>query len=184
MNTVPIYLGWQLDPVLLGGILTLGACYGLAVGPLRARLAPGAAFPRRQALWFYGGLAVMYLMEGSPLHDLAERYLLSVHMLQHLSLSYLVAPMLLWGTPPWVLKPLLLNRAVAPIARVLTKPLVTFFVFSFFFSAWHLPAIYEAALRNDSLHHAEHLVFLATSLLLWWPLMSPLKELPRASYLT
>ena len=102
-------LGWQLDPVLIGGLLTLAVCYGLAVGPLRNRLAPEAPFPRFRALWFYAGLVLMYLIEGSPLHDLSERYLLSAHMIQHLSVSYFVAPLLLWATPAWLLRAVLLR---------------------------------------------------------------------------
>lgn len=175
-------LGWQFDPVLIGTIVTLATCYALATGPLRARLAPAAAFPRGRAAWFYAGLATLYLLEGSPLHDLAERYLLSAHMLQHLLVAYLVAPMLLLGLPTWVLRPLLLNRTVRPVARVATQPLVAFFVFSVFFSAWHIPAVYEGALRNSSLHHFEHVLFLLSSLLVWWPLMSPLPELPRPAF--
>lgn len=173
-----IELGWQLDPVLIGGLFTLFTSYALAVGPLRRRLAPGTPFPAGKAAWFVGALAFIYLVEGSPLHDLAERYSLSAHMTQHLLISYLAAPMLIWGTPRWILRPLLLNRVMAPVTRLLTKPVVAFAVFSILFSAWHIPAIYDGALRNTSLHHFEHGIFLVTSLLLWWPIMNPLPELP------
>ncbi len=84
-------LRWQADPVLIGGLLTFAVLYGLLTGPLRGRLAPGTAYPKRQAIYFYGALAVFYLAEGSPLHDLAEIYLFSAHMVQHLLLSYVVA---------------------------------------------------------------------------------------------
>ncbi len=174
-----LYLSWQLDPVLIGGLLTLTVSYTLAVGPLRPRLAPKIPFPRRQALLFYSGIALMYLAEGSPLHDLAERYLFSAHMVQHLLINYLVATLLLWGMPTWILRPLLLNAVVAPVARLLTKPLVALLVFNILFSLWHLPTIYDGALRSSALHHFEHLLFLLTSAIFWWPLMSPLPELPR-----
>jgi putative membrane protein len=177
-----IVYGWQLDPVLIGSLLAAAVSYGLAVGPLRYRLAPRHPFPTAQAGLFYLGLGVIYLAEGSPLHDIAERYLLSAHMTQHLILSYVVPPLLLGGLPSWVLRPLLLNRLMAPISKVLTAPVVAFAVFTLFFSFWHLPPIYEGALRNEALHHLEHVVFLLTALLLWWPLLSPLAELPRLSY--
>jgi len=170
---------WLLDPVLLGGLLTLALVYGLLVGPLRARVAPGAAFPARKVAFFYSALVLLYLAEGSPLHDLAEQHSFSAHMLQHLLLSYLAPTLLLRGSPDWLLRPLLLNRFVKPVARVLTHPVVAFSVFSLFFSLWHLPVIYEGALQNPTLHHLEHLLFLFTALLLWWPLLSPLPELPR-----
>ena len=174
-------LRWQTDPVLVGGLLTFAVVYGLLIGPLRARLAPGAAFPKRQAVYFYTALTVFYLAEGSPLHDLAEIYLFSAHMLQHLLLSYVVALLLILGMPIWILRPLLLNRVVKPVAQVMTQPVVAAVVFSLFFSGWHFPAVYEGALQSNLLHHTEHLIFIGTALLMWWPLFSPLPELPRLS---
>jgi putative membrane protein len=176
-----LFLNWQLDPVLLGGLLTLSFSYTLLVSPLRSRLAPNTPFPWRKSLFFYAGIGVMYLAEGSPLHDLAERYLFSAHMIQHLIVNYCVASLILWGLPTWILRPMLLNSLIAPISRFITKPLVALLLFNLLFSVWHLPVIYDSALRNGNLHHFEHLIFLAISLLFWWPLMSPLPELPRAS---
>lgn len=173
---------WQLDPVLIGGILALALCYGLAVGPLRERLAPGRPLPRRQIGLFVSGLVLLYLAEGSPLHDYAERYLLSAHMFQHLLISYVVPVLWLLGTPDWVLRPLLTNRGVKPVMKVLTQPVVAFLTFSLLFSLWHLPVFYEPALRNSLVHHSEHVVFIAISLLMWWPILSPLPELPRLPY--
>lgn len=178
-----LHLAWQLDPVLLGSLVTLATLFALSAGPLRGRLAPGRPFPIRSAALFYAALLLIYLLEGSPLHDLAESYSLTAHMIQHLGIAYLAAPLLLWSVPPWMWRSLLLNRAVAPLARGLTRPLVAFAVFSLSFSAWHLPSIYDAALRNSSLHHAEHVGFLLVSLLLWWPLASRLPELPREGHL-
>ena len=175
-------IGWLLNPVLLGTLLTAGLLYGLAVGPLRQHLAPGSVFNKRQAALFYSALIITYLAEGSPLHGLAETYLFSAHMFQHLLLSYLVPPLLIWGTPDWLLGHLLLNRWVKPVAKVFTQPVIAFMIFSLFFSLWHLPALYEGALQNSALHHLEHVLFILSSLLLWWPLMSPLKELPSLSY--
>ena len=173
-----LYLTWQADPVLIGGLVTLATSFALAAGPLRSRLAPGKPFPGAAAVGYYGALALMYLLEGSPLHDLAERYSLTAHMVQHLGISYAAAPLLLWSVPDWMLRPLLLNRVAAPVSRLLTRPLVAFGVFSVGFGLWHVPAVYDAALRDPTLHHSEHLLFLFASLLMWWPLMSRLPQLP------
>lgn len=177
-----ILLRWQVDPVLIGGIMTLLTCYTLAVGPLRPYLAPSAPFPYQQAGLFYLAMLLLYVVEGSPLHDLAELYLFSAHMLQHVLLSYLVAPLLLLGLPAWLLRPILLQPRIKPIARFLLHPLVAFLTFSVLFSLWHLPIVYEGALRNSLVHHSEHVLLLLISLMLWWPLFSPLPELPRLSY--
>jgi len=173
---------WLLDPVLIGGLVTLALTYFLLTGPLRGRFAPGKAYPGRQAAFFYSALGLLYLAEGSPLHDLAEMYSFSAHMFQHLLLSYVAPTLMLRGTPDWLVRPLLLHRGVKPVATALTHPVVAFGVFSLFFSLWHLPVIYEGALQNSTLHHAEHVVFIFTALLLWWPLLSPLPELPRLSH--
>ena len=184
MNTqAPIYAAWQFDPVLIGGILTVALAYGLATGPLRQRLAPGEPYRRGAATMFYGALALFFVVEGSPLHDLAERYLLSAHMVQHLLLSYVVARMLIVGVPAWLWRTMLTHPRVDPVARVALRPIVTFTVFSLFFALWHVPVIYQAALMDATLHHVEHLVFLITAVMVWWPVLSPLEELPRAPYL-
>lgn len=177
-----LYLNWQLEPVLLGGLVAAAVAYALAVGPLRARLAPGEPFPTRHVVVFTIGLALLFLNEGSPLHDLAERYLLSAHMVQHLLLSYLVAPVLLAGLPAWLLRALLLGR-MERVSRALLGPLVTFLTFSLVLAIYHLPAVYDLALANTSVHHAFHFVILLVSLMLWFPLMSTVPELPRPSHL-
>jgi len=178
-----IYAAWQFDPVLIGGILAVALAYTLATGPLRTRLAPGEPYRAGQAGWFYGALALFFVVEGSPLHDLAERYLLSAHMVQHLLLSYVVARMLIVGVPTWLWRAMLTHPRVFPVTRVALRPIVTFTVFAVFFALWHVPVIYQAALLDATLHHVEHLAFLLTAVMLWWPILSPLEELPRAPYL-
>lgn len=179
-----LYLSWQLEPVLLGGILAMAAAYYLAVGPLRSRLAPGEKYPVKQATIFGIGLIVLFVNEGSPLHDLAERYLLSAHMTQHLLLSYLIAPLLLAGMPAWLLRSMLVKSRLRGVAKVMLTPLVTFFTFTLVMSFYHLPSVYNLALGNTSFHHSVHFVLLLASLMVWWPLVSPLEELPRPPYLT
>lgn len=178
-----LYLDWQLEPVLLGLIVTVATAYYLSVGPLRSRIAPGEPFPTGHAIVFGLGLAALFFNEGSPLHDLAERYLLSAHMLQHLLLTYAIAPVLLAATPKWLLRASLANERVRPIMRVLLHPLTTFAFFTLVMSVYHLPQVYDRALTNTSLHHAVHVVILFAALMVWWPVMSPIKELPRPPYI-
>lgn len=179
---LPIFVSWYPDPVLIGSLMTFAVCYGLMVGPLRSRLAPGVPFPRYRALVFYLGLITIYLLEGSPLHDYAERYLFSAHMLQHLGITYISAPLMIWGTPAWIWQPLLVNRYVKPTARVILHPVVAALVFNISLALWHFPAIYNAGLENSTVHHLQHIAFLFLSFISWWPVMSPLKELPRLGY--
>lgn len=178
-----LYLDWQLEPVLLGIIVTAAVAYFLSVGPLRSRIAPGEPFPTRHALVFSFGLLALFLNEGSPLHDLAERYLLTAHMAQHLVLTYAIAPIILAGTPSWLLRASLANRRMLPIMKVVLHPLMGFAVFALVLSVYHLPPVYDLALTNTSLHHSVHVIILFASLMAWWPIMSPIEELPRPPFI-
>ncbi|HEX7041492.1 MAG TPA: cytochrome c oxidase assembly protein [Trueperaceae bacterium] len=178
-----LYLSWQLEPVLVGGLVAAAVAYYLAVGPLRRFIAPGETYPTGRAVVFGLGLLMLFLNEGSPLHDLAERYLLSAHMVQHLLLSYAVAPVLLAGVPTWLLRAVLASRRALPVSRVVLQPVVTFFAFSLALAVYHVPAVYDLTLANTSLHHAVHFVLLVTSLMMWWPLIGGLPELPKPGFL-
>src|SRR6266705_415893 len=83
-----------------------------------------------------------------------------------------------------VVRPLLRPRWVLRFARRVTRPLAAGVLFSAPITLWHFPAFYEAALEHHGLHIVQHLVFLATAVIMWWPLLSPVPELPRASYPT
>jgi putative membrane protein len=178
----PLYLGWQFDPVLLGSLLTASVLYILAVGLLRERLAPTEPFNRTRAFLFFLGIIIIYAAEGTPLHDLSERYSFSAHMVQHLILNYLAAPLLIWGCPTWLLRVILLNRVTKPVARILSNAVLASLVFNIGISLWHIPAIYDAGLQNSSIHHFQHVIFLTLSIISWWPVMSRLDELPRLGY--
>jgi putative membrane protein len=133
-------------------------------------------------LSFYAGLTVIFLSLNGWLHDLSDYYLFSAHMVQHLLLTMLVPPLLIAGTPRWMLQPLLRNPIVARIARALTKPRVCFATFNIVLAAWHTPPLYNAAMAHHGLHIVQHLMFMASAVMLWWPILSPLPELPRLSY--
>lgn len=179
---IPFYLSWQLDPVLIGGLITVAVAYFLAIGPLRSRIAPNTSFPKARAALFSSAIILTYLVEGSPLHDLAERYSFTAHMVQHLSITYFCAPLFIWGMPEWLLRPLLLNKTMKPISKFLTNAVAAALLYTLFLSIWHFPAIYDAGLRNSTLHHTQHILFMVVALISWWPIMSPLKELPRLNY--
>jgi len=178
-----LYLNWQLEPVLLGGLVAAAVIYYLAIGPLRRRLAPGEKYPVRHAVVFGVGLVLLFLNEGSPLHDLAERYLLSAHMVQHLALSYIVAPVILVGIPDWLHKAVLLAPRMARLSRVLLNPVVAFFSFSLVMAIYHVPAFYDLSLTNTSVHHAVHIVLLFVSLQVWWPLIGGIEGLEKPAFL-
>jgi putative membrane protein len=185
------------------GITALGAAYFL-----RARRGPSAAdrFPvtvgdasradraqldaaaapagptTGQRAAFVTALLLLFLTLNGPLHDLSDYYLFSAHMVQHLVLTLVVPPLLILGTPGWMLRPLLRNAATFRVARAITGVGACFLLFNVVLAFWHLPPMYNLALAQHPVHITQHLMFIAASVLMWWPLTSPLPELPRAPY--
>jgi cytochrome c oxidase assembly factor CtaG len=173
---------WNWAPSVLIGVALLAAGYLAATGPLRWRFPGSEPVTRRQTTWFMLGLFVILFALVSPLDFIGDNYLFSSHTIQHILLTLVGPPLLLLGTPGWLLRPVLSWPGMLRLARVLTMPLVAFALFNANFMLWHLPAPYEATLQNEWLHTFEHLLFMATGVILWWPIFSPLEELPRLSY--
>jgi putative membrane protein len=170
------WLRWSVHPSTVIGITLLGALYWWRCRTEGRLPTPG------QRLSFAFGLVALFAALNGPIHDLSDYYLFSAHMVQHLVLTMLVTPLLLAGTPGWMLAPALRHPAVAAIARRLTTPAACFLIFNAILVAWHLPPLYNAAMASHDVHIAQHLFLLAGSTLMWWPLLSPLPELPRLSY--
>jgi cytochrome c oxidase assembly factor CtaG len=175
---------WNWDPsILLGTMLVVGG-YLAALGPFRSRFESSERTLRSRILWFLLGMGVIFLALVSPLDALSDGYLLSAHMVQHMLLMMIAPPLLLLGTPGWLLRPVLLRPSILPVARFLTSAPVAFLLFNGNLLLWHMPWLYDAALEHEAIHVVEHLSFLATGVVTWWPIFSPLAELPRLSYLS
>ncbi len=171
---IPSWNRWNIHPSVAAGLVLLGGLYVFLGGLTSAR---------RQVASFLAALVVLFLALNGPLHNLSDTYLFSAHMAQHLLLTLVFPPLLLYGTPAWVVRPLLRPRWVMAVARVVTRPLAAATIFSAPIVIWHVPALYEAALRHHNLHIVQHLVFLSTAVIMWWPVLSPVPELPRAQHL-
>jgi putative membrane protein len=150
---------------------------------LRARAqAPHEKPSALQTMFFSSGLLVMFFALNGPIHDISDFYLFSGHMVQHLVLTIVVPPLLLLGTPGWMLRPALEIAAVKRIAETITVPMAAFTIFNLVLASWHLPPMYNAAMYYHEVHILQHLMFLVAAVLMWWPMLSPLPELPRLSY--
>jgi len=172
--------GFSIHWSTIIGIGALAALYWWRARVERKR--EGQRPTRRQAWALAGGLVTMFFALNGPLHDLSDYDLFSAHMIQHLVLIFLVAPLLVLGTPGWMLRPALRVPGVGPVARWLTRPTICFAVFNVMVAAWHLPGPYNLAMAVHPVHIVEHLMFMATAVLMWWPFLSPLPELPRLAY--
>lgn len=171
--------GWHWEPGILAGLIGLTGAYLYAIGPLRRRHGWAAGIEGSRVMAFLAGMLVVFIALISPLDTLSDHYLLSAHMVQHLLLTLAMPPLLLLGTPEWLLRPLLRFPLVKRAARLLTSPWVAYALFNATFSLWHVPSLYDWTLDSEPVHIVEHLTFMATAVLAWWPILSPLPELPR-----
>lgn len=170
---------WNLAPsLLLGAVLIIGLyCY--ALGPYHRRFYAHIPLKRWQTVAFFLGVAIMLLALISPLDDLGDDYLFSAHMLQHLCLTTFGPPLLLVGTPEWMIERLLNNRFLFRLLKVLTWAPLAFALYNADFLIWHIPSLYNATLENETTHIFEHLTFMALGIISWWPIFSPSSKLPR-----
>ena len=172
---------WRIDPGVAVLALGVAAAYILWVGPLNRRRPGAAERPVRagQVVAFLGGCLALLIGLGPPLDDWSHYFLLSAHMVQHLILTLVVAPLWLIGLPEWVFAPLTRRAITRRIGYALTRPLVAFALPSVVFAAWHVPALYDAALAREPVHILEHQFFLLTALLGWWPILGQVSAWPR-----
>ena len=177
---LPTILGtWLADPLPWLGALLAAAAYLVAVRQVNGRH-PRKPVPRWRVAAWLGGVALGLLALVSAIDVYADD-LLWVHMVQHLLLSMVVPPLLALGTPitlllrvssPSVRQRLLLPALHSRLMRVVSSPLVAWPVFSIVMWATHFSPLYDAALENETVHVAEHLLFLAAGVLFWWPVVA------------
>jgi len=153
-------MGWPLDPTVYLGLVVvyLGHVW-------LARDAPD--FRRMHSVYFGLGLLTMWVVLETPLDTIADHYLDSVHMLQHVLLGFVAPPLMLLG-----LSSGMVARLVRfPGIRALTEPIPAQLIAGVVMIAWHIPVLYDATLYSEPLHVAEHLTFIAAGLLLYWPML-------------
>lgn len=179
----PFLAAWDFSPPIVIGLLIAAIGYELASRKLKVANRP--APPSWQVLSYFGGLLIVAVALMGPL-DTFNDELFFLHMLQHLALMQLAAPLILLGRPVQlglkaisvkrsgpVLKTVLRRRPVRAVLSVITMPLVAVIAYNANLVAWHVPGFYDAALRSDLIHEVEHLMFFGFALLFWWPIIDP-----------
>ena len=166
-----VFTQWSLDPIVVALLVGIVALYRLGLGRV-----PG--FPRRRAISFFAGAGVVAFATLSPVATYSEA-MFSAHMVQHLLLTLVAAPLLVLGAPL-----ALALRAASPRARLrlasvarsgivrwATHPIVDWSAFGAVMWASHLSSLYEASLHNPLVHGLEHGLYVTASLLFWWPVI-------------
>lgn len=170
-----------LAPTFLPIVMVTGAAllYLRACGILAER---GRVIGMGQRVSYFSGLALILVATQSFIDPVGEHSLVSLHMLQHMLIADLPAPLLLYGVRAPLLyffwpKPILVTFArMRPLRALwawLRRPLVALSVWLIVLFAWHAPPLYEAALQYRLVHDLEHVSFALTGVLAWWPLMDP-----------
>lgn len=174
---------WQPHPevwVLVGGVAALAVYAIRVVGP---KVVPAGqqVVSRQQLAWFGLGLVLLWLASDWPMHDVGEQYLFSVHMVQHMVLTYLVPPVMLLATPQWLAR-LVLGRGLVKRAFFrLASPVVAALLFNAVLLLTHAPGVVNTSVANPVVHYLVHTMLVFTAFLLWTPVVGPLPEL-RLSY--
>jgi putative membrane protein len=151
---------WPFDPTVYAGLAV--AFLGHA---LLAHDAPGAE--RKHTLYLIAGLATLWVALETPIDIISDRYLDSVHMFQHVLLGFVAPPLLLLS-----LSKSMVRRLVRiPGVQLITEPIPAQVIAGAVMVAWHLPALYNATLANENIHIVEHLMFIGSGLLLYWPII-------------
>lgn len=166
----------DLHPSVILGVLILAGLYAGAAHH------SGRKIRTVQVLSFAGALMVMLLALCGPIDELEDSRLFAAHMLQHLLLCLVMPPLLLLGMTDWMLRPLMLARGIRPVARLVLSPIIAFFIYNLALALLHAPRVYDLMCRNEDFHIAAHIILMASGVIMWWPLLSPLPELPRLSY--
>jgi cytochrome c oxidase assembly factor CtaG len=186
---IALLWSWTFDPWLIAPLSGAAGLY------LRGWWLLHDQMPQRFRGWHLGsfqlGLGLLLLALASPLEALAK-VLLQAHMAQHLVLMMVAPPLLVYGAPtlPFLrgLPPVVVKRGLRPLQawtvwrqlqRVLTHPVLGWLTFAVATLAWHVPALYELALHSHFWHHVQHLCFLSTGMLFWWPVLQPWPSRPR-----
>lgn len=180
--TAPAEIGWNWNPLIGVSLAFAGWRYMDGVWALWRRSGVGRGVTRRQVGFFWAGMATLFIALISPVDALGE-VLFSAHMVQHMLLMLVAAPLLVLGMPPvalaWAMPQRWRRPAAqwwhrqAPLQKIwqfITQPLVVWVLFAAVLWGWHLPVLYQAALRDPTIHMIEHASFIGAALLFWWSL--------------
>jgi putative membrane protein len=172
---------WTPHPDVWLLIAAIAVGYAVALTRLGPRLAPtGTAVATRfQIATFSAGVFALLVASDWPIHDLGERYLFSVHMVQHTVYSIIAAPLLLMGTPAWLARWILTPRWLMRTVRYLARLIPATIIFNLVVIITHTPVVVNVALHHALVHFAVHTLIVLSALLVWMPLLSPLPEVPR-----
>lgn len=164
------------SPYFLIFIVGLAVAYYLITTVYRKKLGGSNKPSGKQQAYFYIGLLLLYLVKGSPI-DLLSHIMLTAHMIQ-MAIFYFIFPIFIYkGIPKWIWERVVDFKYVKPIFTFMTKPLIALLVFNVLFSIYHMPAIFDFSKASQFAHSSISVILLIFAFIMWWPIVSPIKEM-------
>ena len=145
------------------------------LGPAVVKNGPAITTKQRNA--FIAGVLLLWLASDWPVHDIAEEYLYSIHMFQHMVLSYFMPPLILLAIPKWMFDAVLGAGLVRKTFNWLAKPVIAGVLFNAIVMITHIPQIVNRSVSNAPLHYSMHVLLIVTALLVWVPICGPDRKL-------
>jgi putative membrane protein len=145
------------------------------LGPAVVKNGPAITTKQRNA--FIAGVLLLWLASDWPVHDIAEEYLYSMHMFQHMVLSYFMPPLILLAIPKWMFDAVLGAGRVRKTFNWLAKPVIAGVLFNAIVMITHIPQIVNRSVSNAPLHYSMHVLLIITALLVWVPICGPDRKL-------
>ncbi len=162
--------------VLLAAVLSLGFYVTRIIQP-KMVAAGEAAISRRQKGSFLAAMVVLALASDWPVHDLAEEYLFSIHMVQHLVLTLIMPPLFLLATPAWLVRLVFGAGRVGALISAVGRPLFAGLLYNALVVLTHAAPVVNASVKVGPLHYLLHSALVVSALLMWNPVCGPVREL-------
>ena len=126
---------------------------------------------------FYAGVLLLVAVTSWPVHDIAEQRLFIFHMIEHTALALAVPPLLLAGTPWWLMRAFV--APILPVVKFVTRPLIALVLFNVWLAFLHVPWVVELMITNEPFHVVAHAILFVTAIIMWWPVMDPIPDTQR-----
>jgi len=172
-----VLLAWRFDPLVVIGLAIAAGAYLWAVRRVN-RAHPGNRQPPYRSWLFLGGLVAIGVALLSPI-EAYEGSLFSVHMVQHIILEFVAAPLMLAGAPITLtlrgasasVRRRLLSILQSRLVHLISFPVIAWVLFAAVNWGWHFSVFYDQALESQPLHYFQHATFLGAAFLFWWPVL-------------
>ena len=165
---------FQAHPEVWLLVVFLVAAYIYAarvIGPVVVTAGPVITTKQRNA--FITAIFLLWMGSDWPVHDIAEEYLYSAHMFQHMVLSYFMPPLVLLAIPKWMFDAVFGSGKTRAIINWLAKPVIAGVMFNVVVMITHIPALVNQSVTNGLLHYSLHILLVTTALLVWLPICGP-----------